>query len=87
MPTRTVGNQRRYSLQALDPSFADLMESSRKTYVYARVSSHDQKEDLIRQAQVLERHCAANGWTFEVISDLGSGINDHKKGLKKLVVF
>ena len=84
-PTRTVGNQRRYSLQALDPSFADGMESSRKTYAYARVSSHDQKEDLIRQAQVLELHCAANGWTFEVITDLGSGINYHKKGLKKLL--
>jgi excisionase family DNA binding protein len=84
-PTRTVGNQRRYSLRALDPSFADGMESSRKTYAYARVSSHDQKEDLIRQAQVLELHCAANGWTFEVITDLGSGINYHKKGLKKLL--
>ena len=86
MPTRTVGNQRRYSLQALDPSFADGMESSRKTYAYARVSSHDQKEDLIRQAQVLELHCAANGWAFEVITDLGSGINYHKKGLKKLLL-
>ena len=85
MPTRTVGNQRRYSLQALDPSFADGMESSRKTYAYARVASHDQKEDLIRQAQVLELHCAANGWAFEVITDLGSGINYHKKGLKKLL--
>lgn len=85
MPTRTVGNQRRYSLQALDPSFADGMDSSRKTYAYARVSSHDQKEDLIRQAQVLELHCAANGWAFEVITDLGSGINYHKKGLKKLL--
>lgn len=84
-PTRTVGNQRRYSLQAFDPSFSDSMESSRKTYAYARVSSHDQKEDLIRQAQVLELHCAAQGWTFEVITDLGSGINYHKKGLKKLL--
>lgn len=85
VPTRTVGNQRRYSLRALDPSFADGMEPSRKTYAYARVSSHDQKEDLIRQTQVLELHCAANGWTFEVITDLGSGINYHKKGLKKLL--
>lgn len=85
MPTRTVGNQRRYSLQALGPSFADLMESSRKTYAYARVSSHDRKEDLARQAQVLELHCAAQGWAFEIITDLGSGLNYHKKGLKKLL--
>lgn len=29
--------------------------------------------------------CATNGWTFEVITDLGSGMNYHKKGLKKLL--
>jgi putative resolvase len=29
--------------------------------------------------------CSANGWQFEVISDLGSGMNYHKKGLKKLL--
>jgi predicted site-specific integrase-resolvase len=86
VPTRTVGNQRRYSLEALGhPSFADSTESNRVTYAYARVSSHDQKEDLVRQAQVLEMHCAAKGWNFEVITDLGSGMNYHKKGLKKLL--
>ena len=25
------------------------------------------------------------GWDFEIISDLGSGINYHKKGLKRLL--
>lgn len=29
--------------------------------------------------------CASNGWRFEIISDLGSGMNYHKKGLKKLL--
>lgn len=52
---------------------------------YARVSSHDQKDDLERQKQVLELYCARQGWTFEVIADLGSGMNYHKKGLKKLL--
>ncbi|WP_301203916.1 IS607 family transposase, partial [Turicimonas muris] len=51
----------------------------------ARVSSHDQKEDLERQKQVLELYCSRQGWTFEIISDLGSGMNYHKKGLKKLL--
>ncbi len=57
----------------------------RKTVAYARVSSHDQKDDLDRQQQVLELYCARQGWTFEVIADLGSGMNDHKKGLKHLL--
>ena len=30
-------------------------------------------------------YCASHGWTFEVISDLGSGMNYHKKGLKNLL--
>ncbi|MBQ7262863.1 MAG: IS607 family transposase, partial [Synergistaceae bacterium] len=52
---------------------------------YARVSSHDQKDDLDRQKQVLEVYCAQQGWTFEVIADLGSGMNYHKKGLRRLL--
>ena len=55
------------------------------TIAYARVSSHDQKADLERQKQVLEMYCASNGWNFEVLSDLGSGINYNKKGLKELI--
>jgi predicted site-specific integrase-resolvase len=34
---------------------------------------------------VLELYCARQGWTFEIISDLGSGMNYHKKGLKRLL--
>ena len=52
---------------------------------YARVSSHDQKDDLERQIQVLELYCAKQGWQFEIINDLGSGMNYHKKGLKQLL--
>jgi len=60
-------------------------QASRKTVAYARVSSHDQKDDLERQKQVLELYCAQQGWTFEVIADLGSGMNYQKKGLKRLL--
>ena len=51
----------------------------RKTIAYARVSSHDQKADLERQQQVLELYCSSPGWRFEILSDLGSGINYNKK--------
>lgn len=57
----------------------------RRTVAYARVSSHDQKADLERQKLVLETFCAQRGWTFELVSDLGSGMNDRKKGLKRLL--
>ncbi|MCZ2202047.1 IS607 family transposase [Cylindrospermopsis raciborskii] len=57
----------------------------RITINYARVSSHDQKNDLTRQIQVLEAFSGSNGWQFETIQDLGSGLNYNKKGLKKLL--
>jgi predicted site-specific integrase-resolvase len=57
----------------------------RKTIAYARVSSSDQKADLDRQKKVLEMYCASHGWKFELVTDLGSGMNYYKKGLKKLL--
>ena len=85
VPDRTAGRQRRYYLAKLKPELFHAAPSERKTIAYARVSSHDQKADLERQKQVLELYCAKQGWTFEVIADLGSGMNYNKKGLKRLL--
>lgn len=86
VPEHTAGGHRRYDLAKLRPEwFRTSDESARKTVAYARVSSHDQKDDLERQKQVLELYCARQGWTFEIVSDLGSGMNYHKKGLKRLL--
>ena len=84
IPERTQGNQRRYRLSQIEPA-THLRKQDRKTLAYARVSSHDQKDDLDRQKCVLELYCAQKGWTFELISDLGSGMNYDKKGLKRLL--
>ena len=82
----TVGGHRRYDLAKLKPEmFRAEADAQRRTIAYARVSSHDQKADLERQKQVLELYCARQGWTFEVVADLGSGMNYHKKGLTKLL--
>jgi predicted site-specific integrase-resolvase len=84
-PARTEGGQRRYDLAALRPGFAHDADVPRKTLAYARVSSHDQKADLESQRQVLERYCASQGWTFDIIADRGSGMNYHKRGLQRLL--
>ncbi len=82
----TAGGHRRYDLGELRPEMFRVEDAAcRQTIAYARVSSHDQKDDLERQKQVLEIYCARQGWTFEVIADLGSGMNYHKKGLKRLL--
>ena len=82
---RTPGGRRRYDLARLRPEQFHAPESAPRTIAYARVSSHDRKEDLERQKQGLELYCARQGWTFEVIADWGSGMNYHKKGLKRLL--
>ena len=78
---RTAGGHRRYAVQ-------DLIVGKKEngmTICYARVSSHDQKEDLKRQCLVLESYSASKGFSFELIQDLGSGMNYKKKGLNRLL--
>ncbi len=83
---RTPGGRRRYDLaqlRHLAPRNAS--PSSRTTIAYARVSTAGQKDDLMRQVALLESYCAAQGWSYEVISDVGSGLNYHKRGLRQLI--
>jgi putative resolvase len=82
---KTAGGQRRYDLTKLHSKDISSSENKSLTLAYARVSCYDQKEDLQRQEKMLEMFCASHGWPFEIISDLGSGMNYSKRGLKKLL--
>ncbi|MBM4253945.1 MAG: IS607 family transposase [Deltaproteobacteria bacterium] len=83
---RKPGGHRRYSLRVLQDSLGLIADvSSRITVAYARVSSSDQKEDLARQRQRLDDYCSREAENYEVIDDLGSGLNYKKRGLKKLI--
>ncbi|ADE13810.1 regulatory protein MerR [Nitrosococcus halophilus Nc 4] len=82
LPARkTKGGTRYYAVADL----LGLANESSPTVCYARVSSDEQKEELGRQHAMLEAYCAAKGWKSEIIKDLGSGMNDRKKGLNRLV--
>ena len=52
---------------------------------YCRVSSNKQKDDLERQIENMKLYLTAQGKPFEIISDIGSGIDYKKKGLKELM--
>ena len=58
---------------------------TKKVIGYCRVSSHKQKDDLERQIENVRTYMYAKGYQFEVISDIGSGINYNKKGLNQLI--
>lgn len=59
--------------------------TNKKTIGYCRVSSNKQKDDLDRQIENVKTYMVARGYQFEIISDIGSGINYNKKGLNQLI--
>lgn len=87
-------NNRRYIpkesvIQFLDVKGLLYKDSSvRKDVIYARVSTHKQKErgDLERQVDTLKEYVLfKNPINLEIITDVGSGLNDNRKGLIKLL--
>ena len=83
VPEYTPSGQRRYDEAKLRGQLA--VDSDKKTIAYARVSSQEQRQDLERQVAVLKSFCTQAGGNFEIIQDLGSGMNYQKKGLIKLL--
>jgi putative resolvase len=81
---RTYGFHRRYAIEDLRK--LSKQENVNKTLCYARVSSHDQKKDLITQVEKLKHYCKEQRYdNVEIIEDLGSGLNFNKKGFKRLM--
>lgn len=58
----------------------------RRAVLYGRVSSADQKDDLGRQMERLRAYVAAQGWVVAAeVTDIGSGLNGHRKGVLRLL--
>lgn len=83
----TAGGTRYYSQEQLNHflGFTQQKIVNRKVIGYCRVSSNKQKDDLIRQVDNVRTYMLAKGYQFEIIEDIGSGINYSKKGLNKLL--
>lgn len=89
---RTIGTHRRFDLEEIKEKFfpnykkiENKIKEEIKVVTYARVSSNDQVKDLITQENCLKQYCKENNYlTVEHISDLGSGLNYNKPGIKKL---
>jgi len=52
---------------------------------YARVSTKEQEEELKKQVDFLELFLIKQGKPFKIISDIGSGIDHTKPGLRELI--
>ncbi|MCD6488476.1 MAG: IS607 family transposase [Desulfurococcales archaeon] len=59
-----------------------------RAVIYARVSSNKQREqgDLDRQLELLKKYANEHGYIIvDVITDVGSGLKEERRGLKKLL--
>jgi predicted site-specific integrase-resolvase len=62
-------------------------QEAKKEYIicYARVSSSQNKDNLISQSKRINDFCSAKGWIVnESIQEVGSGLNDNRKKLLKI---
>jgi putative resolvase len=82
---KTPRGERRYSEAQLQQVLQKKSDVSRINVGYARVSSKKQEDDLKRQIELLELFLAKQGKSFKIISDIGSGIDYSKSGLKELL--
>ena len=60
-------------------------KKERKLVGYVRVSNKTQEDDLNRQKENLESYLKQTNQEYEIVSDIGSGIDYTKPGLKKLI--
>ena len=85
-PHHTSSNgYRYYSHEQLNQVMNVKPNLDRSVIGYCRVSSNKQKDDLERQIENMKLYLTAQGKPFEIISDIGSGIDYKKKGLKELM--
>ncbi|HUW65187.1 MAG TPA: IS607 family transposase [Spirochaetia bacterium] len=85
---RTPSDQRRYARSEILRLLGENRPGGIRAVLYARVSSAKQAGDgnLERQRLRLEKHASDRGYAvFAVIAEQGSGLNEKRKGLDRLL--
>ena len=80
----TKGGTRYYSTEQLR-EFRPITEKKKIVIGYCRVSTPAQKNDLETQISNVKMYMYAKGYSFEMITDIGSGIHYNKKGLNQIL--
>lgn len=84
IPTHiTQGGTRYYSTEQLKYFYPE--ENKKLVVGYCRVSTPSQKDDLQTQIENVKSYMYAKGYEFDIITDIGSGINYKKQGLRELI--
>lgn len=82
---RTPGNKRMYNvnkfLNLVKPEQKDKPVEPKMKICYCRVSTSEQRENLDKQIKYMEEKYP----DYEIISDIGSGLNFKRDGLRKII--
>lgn len=83
---RTETNRRYYTKEQLDIFLHKGFKKEKKTIVYCRVSSGNQKQDLRNQRKVLEDFCSIKGYENpSYIEEIGGGLNFKRPKFIKII--
>ena len=87
IPSRISEKGTRYysEEQLRDLKNSQTPQRDEKVVAYCRVSTKSQKDELEKQVENVKSYMYAKGYSFEVITDIGSGINYKNKGLQELI--
>jgi len=81
--TRSVGGHRRVPISEIERITGK--ETGGLTLAYCRVGTEKQSENLERQVGRVLTKCSEQGWKTELVKDIGSGLNENRKGFKKII--
>ncbi len=89
-PIRTPGGHRRYLKDDIEKLLSLTQEKAiydveEDTILYARVSTKKQEKYLENQINRLKEYANSKNYNYEVIYEIASGVNENRKGLKKLL--
>jgi len=82
---RTVGNHRRVPMSEVHRLKGDVSNGQSVTLAYCRVSTRKQSDNLERQIGRVLTYCNEQGWKAELFQDVGSGLNEKRPGLLRMI--
>jgi len=85
IPHHTGSSGYRYYSQDQLYEIVGYPTNTNKVIGYCRVSSNKQKDDLERQVNSMEEYLNSLDTPYEIVQDIGSGINYTKKGLRTII--
>jgi len=86
-PVLTPGGKWRFREEDVERLIGGVVKQ-RRVILYARASSNSQRDDLEGQVKVLEDWARQNNIVdYEVVTDIGSGLNEDRREFRKLLRF